>query len=165
MADPILTVRHLTTRLQMGDQAIAVVDDLSFDLFPGKTLAVVGESGCGKSLTALSLMRILPQPPALPSTGEVLYKGRNLLTLSEKEMRAIRGGRIAMIFQDPASALNPVYSIGQQLMEVAELHLKLYGDEAIERCLRALSEVGIPSPKERFEDCYGVDVRAGYFDC
>jgi len=152
MADPILTVRHLTTRLQMGDQAIAVVDDLSFDLFPGKTLAVVGESGCGKSLTALSLMRILPQPPALPSTGEVLYKGRNLLTLSEKEMRAIRGGRIAMIFQDPASALNPVYSIGQQLMEVAELHLKLYGDEAIERCLRALSEVGIPSPKERFED-------------
>jgi oligopeptide/dipeptide ABC transporter ATP-binding protein len=149
---PILDVRHLTTRLKLDSKEIAVVDDLSFALHSGKTLALVGESGCGKSITALSLMRILPDPPALPSQGEVLYKGQNLLALSEKEMRTIRGGKIAMIFQDPSSALNPVYSVGSQLVEVAELHLKLYGEEAVQRAIHALGEVGIPSPHERFAD-------------
>lgn len=152
MNEPILKVRELTTYLQMGDKAVAIVDKLSFDLYPGKTLAIVGESGCGKTLTALSLMRILPSPPSLPSTGEVIYQNKNLLSLSEKEMRSIRGKKIAIIFQDPSSALNPVYTIGNQLMEVAELHLNLYGDEAITRILQTLEEVGIPSPKERFFD-------------
>jgi len=149
---PILNVRHLTTRLKLDQREVAVVDDLSFTLHAGKTLALVGESGCGKSITALSLMRILPDPPALPSCGEVLYKGKNLLTLSEKEMRTIRGGKIAMIFQDPSSALNPVYSVGSQLVEVAELHLGLYGEAAMQRAIHALGEVGIPSPQERFAD-------------
>lgn len=150
MPEPVLKVNNLTTRLHMEQQVIAIVDDLSFELHAGKTLALVGESGCGKSLTALSLMRILPHPPALPSTGEVIYQNRNLLTLSEKEMRKIRGGRIAMIFQDPTSALNPVYSIGEQLVEVAEMHLQLYGDDAMQRAINTLAEVGIPSPQERF---------------
>lgn len=151
MNDPILKVRHLTTKLQVGSssQPVAIVDDISFNLHKGKTLALVGESGCGKSMTALSLMRILPSPPALPSTGEVIYQGKNLLNLSEKEMRRIRGGKIAMIFQDPTSALDPVYTIGDQLNEVAELHLNLYGEEATERAIQALSEVGISSPRER----------------
>jgi oligopeptide/dipeptide ABC transporter ATP-binding protein len=152
MEEPILIVNHLTTRLIIEQGDVAIVDDLSFVLHQRKTLALVGESGCGKSMTALSLMRILPQPPALPSTGEVLYKGRNLLTLTEKEMSKIRGGKIAMIFQDPSSALNPVYTIGNQLVEVAELHLNLYGEEAICRAISALREVGIPSPEERFND-------------
>lgn len=152
MMDPILTVRNLTTSLQIGDQAYPVVENLNFDLFSGKTLAVVGETGCGKSLTALSIMRILPKPPALPSTGQVMYKGRNLLTITENEMRKIRGSKIAMIFQDPNSALNPVYTIGDQMLEVVELHLNLYGDEAIERMVKVLREAGISSPRDRLND-------------
>ncbi len=152
MKEPILRVRDLTTQLKLTKGIYPVVDRVSFDLHGGKTLAVVGESGCGKSLTALSIMRILPTPPALPSTGEVIYKGVNLLKLSEKEMRKIRGARIAMIFQDPMSSLNPVYTIGQQLSEVAELHLELYGDEALEKSLQALNDVGITNAADRLND-------------
>ncbi len=152
MDEPILTVNKLTARLQIDKRAYKVVDELSFKLYPGKTLALVGESGCGKTLTALSIMRIMASPPALPPEGEVLYKGQNLLTLSESQMRRIRGSRIAMIFQDPTSALNPVYTIGEQLIEVAELHLNLYGDDAIERVARSLNEVGIPSPYKRLSE-------------
>lgn len=152
MEKSILRVRNLTTKLAVGDSEVAVVDDLSFDLYAGKTLAIVGESGCGKSMTALSLMRILPRPPALSSTGEVIYRDKNLLTIPENEMRALRGGKIAMIFQDPSSALNPVYTIGAQLMEAADLHLSLDQEAAYERCIQALEEVGIASPSERFND-------------
>lgn len=150
--DPLLSVRDLTTQLKIGHDIWTVVDQLSFDLFPGKTLALVGESGCGKSLTAHSLMRILPRPPALPPKGQVLYQGRNLLEISEKEMRKIRGAKIAMVFQDPVSALNPVYTIENQMIEVARLHLNLYGSDASERALQALEEVGIVSPAARLKD-------------
>jgi len=149
---PILSLRHLTTKLLIDKKAFTVVDDLSFDLYPGKTLALVGESGCGKSMSALSILRILPEPPALPSTGLILYKERNLLELSPKEMQAIRGAKIAMIFQDPMSALNPVYSIGYQLNEVAELHLGLKGAEAQKKILSALEDVQIQDPKLRIND-------------
>jgi len=149
---PVLQVNHLTTRLTIDGRDYPVVDDVSFELHKGKTLALVGESGCGKSMTALSIMRILPTPPSLPSQGEILYKGQNLLTLSEKEMRKVRGGKIAMIFQDPISALNPVYRIGDQLTEAAELHLNLYGDEAIERAAKTLTEVGFAAPYEKLND-------------
>lgn len=152
MNTPILSVRNLTTKLHIDKQICKVVDDLSFDLHLGKTLALVGESGCGKSMTALSIMRILPTPPALHSEGEILYKGQNLLNLSERHMRQIRGAKIAMIFQDPTSALNPVYTIGYQLVEVAELHLGLYGEEAIQRGINALKEVGISAAAERMND-------------
>lgn len=151
MNEPILTVNQLTTRLRIGLHIYPVVQNLSFSLYPGKTLAIVGESGCGKSLTALSIMRILPNPPLLPPTGEILYKGKDLIKLSEKEMRKIRGARIAMIFQDPGSALNPVYTIGQQLLEVAYLHLNMDEEEGIEKCVQTLSEVGISSPRECLE--------------
>lgn len=152
MNEPVLQVIDLCTRIQFENQTVTLVDRLSLNLYRGKTLALVGESGCGKTMTALSLMRILPQPPALPSTGKVIYKNKNLLEMSESEMQKIRGSRIAMIFQDPTSALNPVYTIGNQLMEVAELHLNLYGEAAVICCLKALQEVGIPFPHERFND-------------
>ncbi len=152
MNPPILTVRNLTTRLKLGNTIWTVVDHLGFDLYPGKTLALVGESGCGKSLTALSIMRILPTPPTLPPMGEVIYKGKNLLEISEKEMRKIRGAKIAMIFQDPQSALNPVFSIENQMLEVAARHLNLYGDEAYEKAIKLLEEVGIQQPTERIKD-------------
>lgn len=148
-SSPILSVRGLTTKFLLGKNSFPVVDNISFDLHPGKTLALVGESGCGKTVCALSMLRILPQPPALPPTGEVIYREKNLLDLSEKEMRKIRGDKIAMIFQDPMSALNPVYTVGEQLMEVAELHLKLYGDEAYQKVIDALNDVGITEPEER----------------
>lgn len=146
--DPVLQVRNLTTCLRIEKHSHPVVEGINFDLFPGKTLALVGESGCGKTLTALSILRILPTPPAEKPTGEVLYKGRNLLDLSEKQMRKIRGGKIAMIFQDPSTALNPVYTVGDQLGEVAGLHLNLYGDEAEFKAIDALKEVGLATPKD-----------------
>lgn len=139
----LLHIKQLTTQLQVGKEQWTVVDQLSFSLYPGKTLALVGESGCGKSMTALSIMRILPSPPALTSTGKILYKDLSLLELSEKKMRTIRGDKIAMIFQDPMSALNPVYTIANQLIEVAELHLNLYGNQAYECALSMLKSVGI----------------------
>ncbi|MGE3954980.1 MAG: ABC transporter ATP-binding protein [Parachlamydiales bacterium] len=149
---PLLRVRNLTTRFSLRGQAIPVVDGISFDLHAGKTLALVGESGCGKSVTALSLMGILPTPPALPPTGEVLYQGKNLLTLPERKMRRIRGRHLAMIFQDPMSCLTPVYTIGDQLLEVAYLHLRLKEKGAKERVIQALHEVQIPDPEARFSE-------------
>ena len=148
----VLKVRGLTTRLRVGSSTFKVVDDISFDLHKGKTLALVGKSGCGKSMTALSIMRLLAHPPALPIEGSVLYNGSELLDLSHKEMRAIRGKGIAMIFQDPMNALNPVYSIGDQLVEVAEIHLGLYEDEARACVITALDEVGIASPEDRLSE-------------
>lgn len=149
--EPVLQVTDLTVKLQLGHGIYKVVDALSFNLYRGKTLAIVGESGCGKTLSALSLMRILPIPPALPPEGEVIYKGQNLLTLSEKELRHLRGSKIAMIFQDPSGALNPVYTIGNQLMEIAELHLGLYDAEGWTHAFEALKEVGITNPEQCLE--------------
>jgi len=145
--EPVLRVQNLKTELYLNRKHYAVVDDVSFDLFPGKTLAIVGESGCGKSLTGLSLIRVLPEIAAL-SSGKVWYNGANLLDLSENEMQKIRGKKIGMIFQDPLSSLNPVYTIENQLTEVANLHLDLYGEAAHEKCLEMLMHVGIASPKE-----------------
>lgn len=146
---PLLDVRNLSVRLKVGREIWTVVDNLNFSLFAGKTLALVGESGCGKSLTALSIMKILPSPPALPITGEVIFRGQCLLNLKESQMRKIRGSKIAMIFQDPMSALNPVYTIADQLIEVAETHLGLYGEEARNRALKMLENVGIDDAENR----------------
>jgi peptide/nickel transport system ATP-binding protein len=145
---PILSVRNLTTKLQIGGHAYPVVNDISFDLHLGKTLALVGESGCGKTLTALSIMRILPTPPALSPQGRIIYKNQNLLNLKEKEMRRLRGGKIAMVFQDPISALNPVYTIGDQMVEAAQLHLHLDDEDAFTKAAAALADVGIATPRE-----------------
>ncbi len=152
MNEPILSVQNLTTQLQINRKNYPVVDNLSFNLYPGKTLALVGESGCGKSMTALSVLRILPHPPALKSTGKILYREQNLLDLPEHKMREIRGSRISMIFQDPSSALNPVFTIGEQLMEITELHPTLFQDDPKKSAIKALGDTGIPSPESRFND-------------
>lgn len=148
-AKTVLTVNNLSTYLQIQEKELKVVDNLSFTLQAGKTLALVGESGCGKTMTAMSLMRILTQPPLLKIEGEAIYQNTNLLTISEAQMRKIRGAHLAMIFQDPTTALNPVYRIGDQILEMVSLHLNIYGDEAINLVIKALSDVGIPSPEER----------------
>ena len=145
--ETILQVQNLSVNLLYEGLPIKVVDDLSFDLHKGKTIAIVGESGCGKSMTALSIMRILPQPPVQQAEGKILYQGKDILSLKKNEMRKIRGSRIAMIFQDPMSALNPVYTIGSQLLEVALLHMKLTENQAIKRILESLKEVGIKDPE------------------
>ena len=149
---PVLEVKNLVTKIKIEGNIYKVVDGLSFQLYPGKTLALVGESGCGKSMAAMSLLRILPNPPVLKPEGEIIYNDKNLLQYSERQMRHLRGSKIAMIFQDPMSALNPVYTIGNQLLEVAELHLKMFGEEARNRAIQAMKEVGIPFPEERFDD-------------
>ncbi len=146
MQNPLLKLSHLTVKLKIERKIFPVIEDLSLELKQGQTLALVGESGCGKSITALSILRLLPQPPALPPEGEIFYNGINLLTLSERAMREIRGRRIAIIFQDPISALNPVYTIGQQLCEVATTHLNLEGEGANAMAIKALEEVHLPSP-------------------
>lgn len=148
----LLSVRNLTTKLQIKGKDVTVVDDLTFDLQAGKTLAIVGESGCGKSMTALSIMRILPQPPALPPKGEVLYRGQDLLKFSESKMRRLRGKNISMIFQDPMSCLNPVYTVGNQLTEAGELHLNLSSEDLYKHILKSLDDVGIQDSQRIFEE-------------
>lgn len=143
----VLKVKNLTVKLKIDGEVCPVVNRLSFNLNKGSTLALVGESGCGKSMTALAILGILPYPPSLPPEGEILYKEQNLLTLSNAKMRSIRGKRIGMVFQDPMSALNPVYTIGSQLLEITQDHLKLKGDTGISLVLNALKDVHLSNPK------------------
>lgn len=152
MSEAVLRVEHLTTRLKIGKHLFTAVENLSFELYSGKTLALVGESGCGKTLAALSLLRLTPQPPSAPSSGAVWYKGENLLTVSEARLRKLRGSAIAMIFQDPTNALNPVYTIGSQMVEVIELHMQIFGEEARARAALALERVGIATPGRCLDD-------------
>lgn len=145
---PILSVRNLSQKLIVNGQSTTIVREISFDLIKGKTLAIVGESGSGKTVSVHSLLRILPEPPFLPPEGEALYDGKNLLTLSKKALRKIRGSKIAMIFQNPATALNPVYTIGFQLEEVVETHLGLKGAAAFDHIVQTLKEVHLPRPEQ-----------------
>ena len=146
----ILDVKHLSTTLQIKGKKVRVVDDLSFTLHPKKMVAIVGESGCGKSMTALSLLKIVPPELNPAIEGEVLYRGENLLALPDKKMRQLRGNRIAMIFQNPSSSLNPVYSVGEQLREVLFYHLGIDPEESFVRIVEAFKHVGITSPEERY---------------
>ena len=148
----LLEVNDLSTHFAANEGVIRAVDRVSLYLDEGETLGLVGESGCGKSVTALSIMRLIPHPPGSIVGGEVLFEGRDLLALSEGEMRAVRGSRIGMIFQEPMTSLNPVLSIGRQLTETLELHLKLSKVAALERAAELLDLVGIPDPRERLED-------------
>jgi peptide/nickel transport system ATP-binding protein len=146
MTEPILTVSHLQVQFQTDTELIKAVDDISFTLKRGQTLGIVGESGSGKSVTALSVLRLVPSPPGEVVGGEIWYQEAsrpsvNLLTLSEVEMQHYRGGRIAMIFQEPMSALNPVFNCGFQLMEVLRFHRPLTKAEAEIEAIALLQEV------------------------
>ena len=147
-SSPLLSVRELSVEFQINGAPVRAVDSVSFDVARGEVLGVVGESGCGKSLTALSLMRLAPEPAARLS-GEVLLDGRDLLKCSEKEMREIRGSRMAMVFQDPLSSLNPVMTVGAQVAEAISLHQNVGRSEAWDRAVEMLDRVRIPEPKRR----------------
>ena len=124
MSDTLLRVEHLTTAFHTDRGTLRAVDDVSFSLKKGETLAVVGESGCGKSVTALSIMRLIPSPPGRIESGKIDFLGKELTSLPEPEMRKVRGDKISMIFQEPMTSLNPVYSVGAQIVEAIRLHRK-----------------------------------------
>ncbi|HZA50616.1 MAG TPA: ABC transporter ATP-binding protein [Myxococcaceae bacterium] len=145
----LLEIRNLRTRFATEAGTFFAVDDLSLAVPPGGTLAVVGESGCGKSVTALSVMRLVPDPPGKIAGGEIVFRGLDLLRLSEKQMREVRGRRISMIFQEPMSSLNPVIAIGEQIAEAIRQHQRADHRTAHARAIQALREVGIPDPEER----------------
>ena len=148
---PLLVVENLKTYFFTGGGVVKAVDDISYDVHEGETLAIVGESGCGKSIGALSLMRLVPTPPGRIVGGRVLFDDEDLLTMSDEEMRDIRGNRIAMIFQEPMTSLNPVLTIGRQITESLELHLKLDKKAARNRAVELLGMVGIPDPETRLK--------------
>ncbi|MEQ1730804.1 MAG: ABC transporter ATP-binding protein [Vicinamibacterales bacterium] len=148
---PLLSVRELRTWFAEDELTAKAVDGVSFDLERGETLGIVGESGSGKSVTNLSIMRLIPQPPGRIVSGEIVFDGQDLLTLPAEEMRRIRGKRIAMIFQDPMTSLNPFMRVSQQLMEVTRLHLGLSKADAYEHAVKMLETVGIPDARNRVD--------------
>jgi oligopeptide transport system ATP-binding protein len=145
----LLSVRNLSTSFFTDQGIIKAVEDVSFDLDEGETLGIVGESGCGKSVSALSIMRLIPNPPGRIVKGEVIFEGRDLLTLSEDAMSDIRGNKIAMIFQEPMTSLNPVLTIGHQVMEPLMLHKGMGKKAAQHECIELLKSVQIPDAAAR----------------
>ena len=152
MAKPLLDIRNLNLAFNTSRGQIRPVRDVSLSIYPGQTLAVVGESGCGKSVTALSVLRLIPTPPGQYLGGEIVFEGRDLLKLSEKEMRSVRGRDIAMIFQEPMTSLNPVYTIGDQIAEAVILHQHLDTKQAYDVAERSLADVGIADPRRRLSE-------------
>ena len=145
---PILQIRDLATYFYTDRGVLKAVDGISYDLEEGETLGIVGESGCGKSVSALSIMRLVADPPGKIVGGEMIFEGSDLLRASDRRIREIRGNQISMIFQEPMTSLNPVLSIGRQLTETLELHLKMSPTRARERAAELLRMVGIPDPEQ-----------------
>ena len=148
----LLEVKDLATHFFTQDGVVKAVDGISYTLAEGEVLGVVGESGCGKSVHALSIMRLVANPPGRIVAGEILFEGENLLNMDDSEMRHIRGNRIAMVFQEPMTSLNPVLTIGRQLTETLELHQKMASREARTRAAELLQTVGIPDAESRLSD-------------
>jgi oligopeptide transport system ATP-binding protein len=148
----LLEVKNLVTRFYTEEGVVHAVNGISYELGEGESIGIVGESGCGKSVGVLSLLRLIPQPPGRIEDGEVLYGGRDILKVSDEEMRSIRGREIAMIFQDPMTSLNPVLTIGRQLTEGLKLHLGMNDGQAKERAAEMLEMVGIPNAMDRLSD-------------
>ncbi|HEY6411289.1 MAG TPA: ABC transporter ATP-binding protein [Ktedonobacteraceae bacterium] len=149
MGEYLLEVQDLKTYFKVKGGKVRAVDGVSFAIKPGEKLGVVGESGCGKSVTALSIMRLLPQPPGEIAGGSVLFDDQDILDLPESAMRKIRGGKIGMIFQDPMTCLNPTMTVGKQIAEALRIHLKLSNDDSQKRAIALLDQVGIPAAAER----------------
>jgi oligopeptide/dipeptide ABC transporter ATP-binding protein len=147
---PLLEVKGLKTYFYTEDGVVRAVDGVNFDVYPGEVLGIVGESGCGKSVTSLSIMRLISRPGKIDA-GEILLDGENLLDLSEEEMSKVRGNRISMIFQQPQTALNPVFKIGDQLAEVLNVHQDMGKDAGWRRAVALLKMVGVPDPERRAE--------------
>ncbi|ALO45254.1 ABC transporter ATP-binding protein [Pseudohongiella spirulinae] len=152
MSAPILQIKNLVTEFDTDEGRVRAIDDVSFNVNAGETLGIVGESGCGKSVTAQSIMRLLPQPMGQIVSGEILFQGLDLAKLPLEKMQGIRGAKIGMVFQEPMTALNPVHTIGRQLSEVILLHKKVSHQEAIRQSVEILDKVGIPSPDIRMTE-------------
>jgi len=146
----LLEIKDLLLDFGAGEDAVRAVDGVSFSIEEGETLCLVGESGSGKSVTALSIAQLVPQPPARYSGGEILLQGRDVLRMSKKELRSIRGGVVSYVFQEPSAALNPVYRVGNQIMEALRLHRPEKANR--EEVIRLLKLVGIPAPESRIRD-------------
>ncbi len=149
---PLLRVSGLCTYFYTDAGVAKAVEDVSFELDAGRTLALVGESGCGKSVSALSVMRLVPDPPGRIVSGRIEFRGRDLLALPERAMRDVRGNGISMIFQEPMTSLNPVFRVGSQIMAALRVHRKLSKADARAEAIRLLSRVGIPAPESRVDD-------------
>ncbi|MCE2463433.1 MAG: ABC transporter ATP-binding protein [Dehalococcoidia bacterium] len=147
----LLEVKDLQTHFFTQEGVVRAVDGASYELEEGETLGLVGESGCGKSVSALSVMRLIPDPPGRTVGGEIIFEGRDLLKISDNEMRRIRGKDISMVFQEPMTSLNPVLSVERQLTESLELHLGMKKGEARQEAVRRLEQVGIPAPQSRIK--------------
>ncbi|MDI3480921.1 MAG: peptide/nickel transport system ATP-binding protein [Tepidanaerobacteraceae bacterium] len=152
MNDNLVEVRNLKTYFFTDDGIVPAVDGVDFCIKKGETLGIVGESGCGKSVTSLSLLRLVPNPPGKIVEGEVFFKGENLLKKTESEMRKIRGNDISMIFQEPMTSLNPVFTVGEQISEAIELHQGLSKRDAMAKAVEMLKMVGIPSAEQRVRE-------------
>ncbi|SDL94449.1 ABC transporter [Halarsenatibacter silvermanii] len=149
--ESLVQVKNLKTHFFTEEGVVKAVDGVDFEIFSGETLGIVGESGCGKSVTALSIMGLVESPPGEIVEGEINFAGQDLTELSEDEMRKIRGNDIAMIFQEPMTSLNPVYTVGDQISESLILHENLSKKEARDRAIELLERVGIPLPGQRVE--------------
>ena len=152
MADLLLNVHDLETRFKTPEGVVHAVNGVSFNLSQGETLGVVGESGCGKSVTMLSCMRLIASPPGKIVNGTAMFKDKDLLTMSQEEIRGVRGARISMVFQDPMTSLNPVMNIGQQMAEPLMLHMSMTKEQARKRSIELLELVGIPNAGDRLKD-------------
>jgi ABC-type dipeptide/oligopeptide/nickel transport system ATPase component len=152
MAEPLLVVEDLSVAFDTKRGPVRPVNGLSLSVFPGQTLAVVGESGSGKSVTAMSILRLIPQPPGRIVGGQILFDGRDLVALPEHEMRRVRGKDIAMIFQEPMTSLNPVYTVGDQIVEAVTLHQHVRGSAAWDVAEQSLRDVGIADPGRRLRE-------------
>jgi oligopeptide transport system ATP-binding protein len=149
--EPLLDVKNLKTQFFTQDGVVRAVDDVTFHINPGETLGVVGESGSGKSITAMSIMRLIPTPPGRIVNGSVNFEGDDVLAMSDEEMRSVRGNKIAMIFQDPMTSLNPVLNINRQIGETLELHLGMSKSQSRQRAIELLQMVGIPNAERRVD--------------
>src|SRR5438270_4435795 len=149
---PLLSIRDLRTYFYTEAGVARAVDGVSFDVGAGETVGIVGESGCGKSVTALSILRLIQPPGRIESGSRIEFEGKDLVTLGDEEMRNIRGNRISMIFQEPMSALNPVFTVGDQVAEVARIHAGIGRKKAWDRAVESLALVGIPAPEERAKE-------------
>ncbi|MDY7041695.1 MAG: ABC transporter ATP-binding protein, partial [Chloroflexota bacterium] len=149
---PLLEVRDLTTRFHTLDGVVHAVNGISYTLEEGETLGIVGESGCGKSVSVLSVMQLIPEPPGKIAAGQVIYREQNLLKVDESQMQHIRGKEIAMVFQDPMTSLNPVLTIGRQIGEALRVHMGMTQEQACQRTSELLDMVGIPQAADRYGD-------------